>query len=112
MSEKTEGVAPVQAPSSDVDGAVAALENAGVLLASGTPDDVRQHITHAIGLLRPSGVLSADDSKGGGVAHVIGRELLRELADALAARCGTNAEEWPLIEQARRLLDGVPEASK
>jgi hypothetical protein len=54
-----------------------------------------------------AGVLSADDSKGGWAAHVIGRELLRELADALAARCGTNAEEWPLIEQARRLLDGV-----
>jgi hypothetical protein len=50
------GVAPVEAPSSDVDGAVAALENARVLLESGTPDDVRQHITHAIGLLRPSGV--------------------------------------------------------
>jgi hypothetical protein len=59
------------------------------------------------GLLDSAGVLSADDNKGGGVAHVIGRELLRELADALAARCGTNAEEWPLIEQARRLLDGV-----
>jgi hypothetical protein len=56
---------------------------------------------------RALGVLSADDSKGGWAAHVIGRELLRELADALAARCGTNAEEWPLIEQARRLLDGV-----
>jgi hypothetical protein len=51
-----DGVNPSQAPSSDVDGAVAALENARVLLESGTPDDVRQHITHAIGLLRPSGV--------------------------------------------------------
>jgi hypothetical protein len=59
------------------------------------------------GLLDSAGVLSADDSKGGWAAHVIGRGLLRELADALAARCGTNAEEWPLIEQARRLLDGV-----
>jgi hypothetical protein len=59
------------------------------------------------GVLDTDGVLSADDSKGGWAAHVIGRELLRELADALAARCGTNAEEWPLIEQARRLLDGV-----
>jgi hypothetical protein len=52
----TAGVNPSQAPGSDVDGAVAALENARVLLESGTPDDVRQHITHAIGLLRPSGV--------------------------------------------------------
>jgi hypothetical protein len=63
------------------------------------------------GLLDSAGVLSADDSKGGWAAHVIGRELLRELADALAARCGTNAEEWPLIEQARRLLDGVAAAA-
>jgi hypothetical protein len=48
-----DGVAPVE----DAEAAVAALENARVLLESGTPDDVRQHITHAIGLLRPSGVL-------------------------------------------------------
>jgi hypothetical protein len=47
-----DGVAPVE----DAEAAVAALENARVLLESGTPDDVRQHITHAIGLLRPSGV--------------------------------------------------------
>jgi hypothetical protein len=44
---------------------VAALENARVLLESGTPDDVRQHITHAIGLLRPSGVDSVDGGKQG-----------------------------------------------
>jgi hypothetical protein len=35
---------------------------------------------------------------------------MRDLVDALAARCGTNAEEWPLIERARRRLDGVPAA--
>jgi hypothetical protein len=47
-----DGVAPVE----DAEAAVAALENARVLLESGTPDDVWRHITHAIGLLRPSGV--------------------------------------------------------
>jgi hypothetical protein len=52
QAQRTAGVAPVE----DAEAAVAALENARVLLESGTPDDVRQHITHAIGLLRPSGV--------------------------------------------------------
>jgi hypothetical protein len=55
------------------------------------------------------GVLSADDSKGGDAAHVI-VDLMRQLADALAARCGTNAEEWPLIERARKHFDGVAPA--
>jgi hypothetical protein len=74
-------------------------------------NDMQERVMQALDV-RPDesrAMLSADDSKGGNATHVIGAEpgLMRDLVDALAARCGTNAEEWPLIERARRRLDGV-----
>jgi predicted Zn-ribbon and HTH transcriptional regulator len=97
------GVAPVEAPSSDVDGAVAALENARVLLESGTPDDVRQHITHAIGLLRPFGVSGSDLP---GVAY--GTQALGTgHFDAEPARCRNCGGTWSQHDGKGRCPNGV-----
>lgn len=33
--------------------------------------------------------------------------ILKEVTEALAARLGTNADEWPLVNRARAIVDGA-----
>jgi hypothetical protein len=47
------------------------------------------------------------DNTDGVRASDKGRDLLRQMTDALIHRCGTNADEWPLIRRAEEYLAGV-----